>query len=202
MRRALMVVTLAVAVLGLVAPVSAQPASKVNSVGWFGDFGLVSSQVDSTTADEARIGSRGIGLMMGFGMHIKGIVVGGVQLEGQWVSDKDQFTNATTGGTKKSGTSIYDLSVFGGLRTPFLGDKDKAGVRLGVNYGKSWFGGRRGIGNCINCDEEGLNIGGGSYYEPIVIIGKRNVGCSVSYRVYGKESDVRNMFIISVAALR
>jgi hypothetical protein len=185
----------------LVSVAGAQSAPKSPAGGVFADLTLVSSQVDSGAAGQARIGSRGYGGLLGFGVHLKGIVVAGASGEYQYVKDKDPFGNDTTGGYKTSSTGLYDFSIFGGLRTPFLGKT--SGIRLGVNAGRSWFGGRRSIGNCIDCDEEGLNVGGGTYFEPLILIGKRQgLNFSASYRIYGKDSDVRNMFTVGLTVWR
>jgi len=189
-----------IAVFLSVAVAGAQPARK-SSAGFFADLTLVTSQIESGAADQARIGSRGIGGLMGFGVHLKDVVVIGASGEYQYVKDNDPFGNDTTGGYMTSSTGLYDFSFYGGLRTPFLGNA--TGARLGVNVGRSWFGGRRSIGNCIDCDEESLNVGGGMYYEPLIIIGKRHgMNFSASYRIYGKDSDVRNMLTVGLTVWR
>ena len=158
----------------------------------FGDLGLLTGSVDSAVARREGIGTRGWGGNLGFGVRVSDIGRVGVEASAQYISDKNAFTQLTTGGTFRSTTTLYDISPYAGLRAP-LGN-----VRAGANVGYSLIFGTRTIQDCINCFSEGLNVDGGLYVEPAVAFGRPDsLQFGASYRVY-LGGDAKNMIMLKV----
>jgi hypothetical protein len=166
---------------------------------FFADFAFASAGVELAQAQATGIGTRGYGILFGGGVWVKDVVVGGVAASFHFISDKAPFGQSTTGGYKTSTTGIYDVAVYGGARIPsFKVGTNAWRLTAGVNAGLSFFNGRRSISNCVDCDEETLDINGGPYFEPIVtVFRRRGMEISGSYRIYQKKSDVRNMLVIA-----
>ena len=194
---------MALVVLGMGAAAAAQAPEDERKNGWFMNGALISSGVVSGTANREGIGSRGFGFLAGGGAHIQEMIVAGAEVGFQFVHDKASFGQSTTGGYRTSTTGIWDLAGFMGVRAPSA-KVGSQGWRVtgGVNVGLSGVGGRRSIDNCIDCDSQGLEIGGGVYVEPVVMFFKRgHMTFGASYRVYRKSSDVRSTCVVRIGRI-
>jgi hypothetical protein len=205
------------ALVAVVAVVLASPARAQQAIdsapprwGLIGGLNGLTVQFGNPGGGAAGVGSRGWGLSFDFAATLQGILIGGADLGAAWVGDDSSFTQSTTGGQKKSSTAAFFASVYGGVRTPAFPLSEDKVMRsvVGVTFGASSWSGVRSIDSCVDCRSDKLDIDGGSYVEPFVLIGKRNtedrlVGLKVSYRAYqSKSATVNNVIFIGVAGIR
>jgi hypothetical protein len=181
-----------VCVLGLSA-FAAMPAGAETDP--FGEVALLTGSIDKDVARREGIGSRGWGAMFGAGIKMQNVLVLGIEGSAQYISDKDSFTQNTTGGLYSSTTTLYDVAPYVGLRAPMGKD---ASLSVGANAGYSLVFGARTIDNCINCFSEDLSVDGGLYVEPVVTFGKSDgLQFGASFRLY-LGGDVKNMIMVRV----
>src|SRR5687768_10263088 len=76
----------------------------------YGDLALLTGSVDSGVARREGIGTRGWGGSLAVSMRVQNIGVLGLEGSAQYISDKDSFTQRTTGGTFSSTTTLYDIA--------------------------------------------------------------------------------------------
>lgn len=195
MRTAVRALVVLVAFFSMAVVVSAQEWRHHSSpVGGFVEMGLISTTLDAERAHEQGIGTWGIGLEFGGGLHVENILLAGVQVSGQFTRDRDPFWNDTTGGEMQSTVMYFDVSPFVGVQTPALKIAPHQALRLGVSYGKTWAKATRSIDNCVDCDSESMHFRGGTYIEPFISVGTiRHRGSMVvmSTRIYDKQSDMK-----------
>ena len=171
---------IAALVLAAAAPrfVAAQQARKITPA--FG-IALGTLSIDGPTAARSQVGDQSWGLQLDAGLVVKRHLFFGIDLGGQFLDDKAQFTQNTTGGEMNSSASITYLSALVGARTGALSFMP---VELGVNAGVSATMTRRSIDNCVDCRVDKLKIPGGAFFEPTLLVGSRSFRLRVSDRIY------------------
>ena len=170
----------------------ALPAQQVTPV-----FGLSvgTLSIESATAAQSQVGDRSYGLQLDGGVLVKRHLYFGVDIGGQFLKDQAQFTQNTTGGEKKSTADVTYLSAMAGARTGVL---PVVPLSFGVNAGVSTTISRRGIDNCDGCDLDKLDIPGGAFVEPTLLLGRRNVRLRASDRVYLGGDGMRSVIAVGV----
>ena len=160
-------------------------------------FGLTvgTLAIEPASATRSQVGDRSYGLQFDAGVLVKRHFYVGVDLGGQFLDDHAQFTQNTTGGEMKSTASVTYFSAMAGART---GMPAAVPVALGLNLGASATMTRRSIDNCVDCQVDKLDIPGGAFVEPTLLLGRRNVRLRVSDRVYLAGDGMRS--VISVGA--
>ena len=141
------------------------------------------------------MGDRSYGLQLDGGVLVKRHLYFGVDIGGQFLKDQAQFTQNTTGGQMKSSAVVTYLSAMAGART---GSLPVVPLALGVNVGASTTISRRSIDNCSNCQVDKLDIPGGAFVEPTLLLGRRNIRLRMSDRVYLAGDGMRS--VISLGA--
>ena len=165
----------------------ALPAQQVTPV-----FGLTvgSLSIESASAARSQVGDRSYGLQLDAGVIVKRHLYFGVDLGGQFLDDQAQFTQNTTGGEMKSTADVTYLSAMAGARTGIL---RVVPVALGLNLGASKTISRRSIDNCTDCQMDKLDIPGGTFVEPTLLLGRRNIRLRMSDRVYLAGDGMRSV---------
>ena len=168
------------------------PAQQVTPV-----FGATvgSLSIESASAARSQVGDRSYGLQLDGGVLVKRHLYFGVDIGGQFLKDQAQFTQNTTGGQMKSSAVVTYLSAMAGTRT---GSLPVVPLALGVNVGASTTISRRSIDNCSNCQVDKLDIPGGAFVEPTLLLGRRNIRLRMSDRVYLAGDGMRS--VISLGA--
>jgi len=113
-------------------------------------------------------------------------------------SDKEKFSQATTGGQRSSRVGMLYGSVAAGLVSPPL-----SRFELALSVGSDWVAGKRSIENCVDCHSEDLDLHGGLFLEPLILMGlggRQNVRVSLglSYRDYPGDSDLASRTFVKV----
>jgi hypothetical protein len=151
--------------------------------------------MESASALRSQVGDRSYGLQLDVGVLAKRHFYFGIDIGGQFLKDKANFTQNTTGGEMKSSAVVTYLSAITGART---GTLPVVPVAFGLNVGASATISRRSIENCDGCRVDKLDIPGGAFAEPVLLIGRRNTRVRVSDRLYLTGDGMRS--VISVGA--
>lgn len=153
--------------------------------------------MDSAAAVRSKVGDRSWGLELGAGVLVKRHFYFGVDLGGQFLDDSAQFTQSTTGGDMKSSAAITYLSAATGVRTGMM---PRVPLALAVNVGASKTIGRRSIDNCTDCRVDKLDMPGGAWVEPSLLVGlgRRSVRGRVTNRIFLGGDGMRS--VISAGA--
>ena len=149
-----------------------------------------SMSIESAAATQSQVGDRSYGLQLDAGVLMKRHFYLGVDVGGQFLKDNAQFTQATTGGTKKSTASVTYFSAITGLRTSV---PNALPVALGLNAGYSATVSRRSIDQCVDCNVDKLDIPGGAFVEPMLLFGRRSVQMRIVDRFYLTGEGMRNV---------
>ena len=103
----------------------------------------------------------------------------------------------------ESSLLVAGESIFAGLHSPRITVGRNLGLKLGVNFGRSWAGGSRSISNCDGCNKEDFEIRGGMYYEPTLSIsilkrldGRYTLGGFLSFRRHVPESELQSAVLV------
>lgn len=185
------------------AALSAHPtaAQRWSHVGGF-SVAFATSSVDAAAASDQGIGERGYGGEMGAFFSLFGVLTISADAEAMAVADRNKFSEATTGGTKKSSVSLYTGSLAVGLRTPRLPRADGPSFTFGVDVGHGWASGGRGIDTCVDCTHQNIGVVGGSFVEPRFAVQIESEGADfeivLSRRSYGGGADLRSRFLIGI----
>src|SRR4029079_2373606 len=91
------------------------------------------------------------------------------------------FTQATTGGNKKSSANVTYFSASTGFRT---GIPAAFPVGVALNFGGSATMTRRSIDNCVDCHVDKMSIPGGGFVEPMLLVRVKTFMLRASDRVY------------------
>lgn len=156
-------------------------------------FGIGVMSIDGTTAANSQVGDQAWGIHLDGGITLKRFVFLGADLGGQFLDDKAQFTQNTTGGEKESTANVTYFSALLGLRSPTV---PGVPVRVGVNGGYSGTMTRRSIDNCVDCRVDKLKIPGGAFVEPTLLVGGRSLKLRVSDRIYTGDG-MKNMILVA-----
>ena len=159
---------------------AAAPATTRNVVPTFG-FSVGTLAIDSDAAAASSVGDRSYGLQFDGGVVIHKYFVIQGDIGGQFLDDKAQFTQATTGGNKKSTSNVTYFSASTGFRTPMPASFP---VGLALNLGGSATMTRRSIDNCVDCHVDKMSIPGGGFVEPMLLVRAGKFMLRASDRVY------------------
>ncbi len=183
--------TLAVT-LALFAAVPALAGAQTRSFTPSFGFAIGSMSIDGPTASRSEVGDRSWGIHLDGGLTLKRFVFVGADLGGQFLDDKAQFTQNTTGGERESTANVTYFSGVLGLRS---GTLPGVPVRLGINGGVSGTMTRRSIDDCVDCRVDKLKIPGGAFVEPTLVVGGRALRLRVSDRIYTGDG-MKNMILV------
>jgi len=156
-------------------------------------FGVGSMSIESGTATRSQVGDQSWGMQLDAGVLVKRHLYLGMDLGGQFLDDKAQFQQNTTGGMMKSTAQLTYFSAITGVRT---GTLRVVPLSLGVNVGASATVTRRSIDNCTDCQVDKLDIPGGAWVEPTLLFGPRSLRLRVSNRVYLAGDGMRNVLSV------
>ena len=170
----------------------ALPAQQVTPV--FGISGG-SLSIESASASRSQVGDRSYGLQLDAGVLVKNHFYFGVDIGGQFLKDHAQFTQNTTGGEMKSSASVTYFSALAGARTGAL---PAVPLAFGLNLGASATISRRSIDNCSDCQVDKLDIPGGAFVEPTLLLGRRNARLRASDRVYLTGDGMRSVISVGL----
>ena len=151
-----------------------------NVVPTFG-FSVGSGSIDSDAAAQSQVGDRALGLQLDGGVVVHKHLVFQADLGGLILDDKAQFTQATTGGNRKSTSNVTYLSASTGFRT---GIPAAFPLGLALNVGASATMTRRSIDDCVDCHVDKLKIPGGGFVEPMLLVRVRTFMLRATDRVY------------------
>jgi len=168
----------------------ALPAQQVTPVL---GFTVGSLSIESASATRSQVGDRSYGVQFDVGALVKRHLYFGVDLGGQFLDDHAQFTQTTTGGNKRSTANVTYLSAMAGART---GTFPVVPVALGLNVGASKTMSRRSIDNCTDCQVDKLDIPGGAFVEPTLLLGRGNMRLRMSDRVYVSGDGMRSVIAL------
>ena len=141
--------------------------------------GTLSMNPDAAAASS--VGEHAWGLQLDGGVVVKKHLVFVADIGGQFLDDKAQFTQSTTGGNKKSSANVTYFSAAAGLRTGMPGSFP---VGLAVNFGGSATMTRRSIDNCVDCHVDKMKIPGGGFVEPMLLVRAGKFMFRATDRVY------------------
>ena len=158
----------------------ATPAKVRDVVPTFG-FSIGTLAIDPDAAATSNVGDRAWGLQFDGGVVVKKHFLFLADIGGQFLDDKAQFTQATTGGNKKSSANVTYFSASTGFRT---GIPAAFPVGFALNVGGSATMTRRSIDNCVDCHVDKMKIPGGGFVEPMLLVRVRNFMIRGSDRVY------------------
>ena len=156
-------------------------------------FTIGSLAIESASAANSQVGDRSYGIQLDGGVLVKRHFYFGVDIGGQFLDDKAQFTQNTTGGERKSTAAVTYFSAMAGARTGIL---PVVPMSFGLNLGASATVSRRSIDDCVDCQVDKLDIPGGAFVEPTLLLGRRSLRLRVSDRVYLGGDGMRS--VISV----
>jgi hypothetical protein len=166
-------------------------------------LGIPYSFYDQNTAESEGIRSEGFGFSLGMsGLFFSNFLIG-IEYGGDIPVDKKKFTNQTTLGELESGIYIHQFSLYTGFKSPGIAlSEDGESQMFGNLYvGNMWaFLEGRSIGNCIDCDEEDIDISGGMYVEPEIYYDYSGFGIGLGYR-YFFNSDYQGKITLKLSAL-
>ncbi len=166
-------------------------------------LGIPYSFYDQNTAESEGIRSEGFGFSLGFSLlFFKNFLIG-LEYGGDIPVDKKKFTNQTTAGELESGIYINQFSLYTGLKSPgvALSENSESQMFGNLYVGNMWaFLEGRSIGNCIDCDEEDIDINGGMFVEPEIYYAYSGFGLGLSYR-YFFNSDYQGKITFKLSAL-
>ena len=151
-------------------------------------FSVGSLAIDPDAASQSSVGDHAWGIQLDGGVVVHDYFQLGVDVGGQFLDDKAQFTQNTTGGEMKSSASVTYFSALAGLRSGKLGP-----LALALNVGASATVGRRSIDNCSDCHVDKLTIPGGAFAEPTVLLGRNGHYLRVTDRVYFSGDGMRSV---------
>lgn len=162
---------------------------------------VISNGIDPAAAKNAGVGSRASGLQLTGGMTAFKVL--SVNLEGGIVgmSDEAPFTQETTRGEQTSGVAAGMGSLSVGLRTPALslGGERPVTLSAGVNAGHTLLDVTRTITNCAGCHGEIVGMEAGSFWEPVVQVGRGRGMVNARYRTYTGDSNFQDALILGAA---
>ena len=144
-------------------------------------FSIGSGSIHPDAAAASQVGDRALGLQLDGGVVIRKHLVFQADLGGLILDDKAQFTQATTGGNRKSSSNVTYLSASTGFRTGI-----PAAFPLGfaLNLGGSVTMTRRSIDNCVDCHVDKMKIPGGGFVEPMLLVRAGRFMIRAADRVY------------------
>ena len=144
-------------------------------------FSVGTMAIDPDAAATSSVGDRAWGLQLDGGVVVHRHLVFQADIGGQFLDDQAQFTQATTGGNKKSSASVTYFSASTGFRT---GIPASFPLGFALNLGASATVSNRAIDNCSDCHVDKLKIPGGGFVEPVLLVRVHNFMLRGSDRVY------------------
>ncbi|HWE41835.1 MAG TPA: hypothetical protein VG432_04975 [Gemmatimonadaceae bacterium] len=156
---------------------SPKPRNVVPTLG----FSIGTLSIDPDAAASSNVGDRAWGLQFDGGVVVKKHFLFLADIGGQFLDDRAQFTQATTGGNRKSSANVTYFSASTGFRT---GLPASFPVGFALNLGASGTMTRRSIDNCVDCHVDKMSIPGGGFVEPMLLVRVRTFMIRGSDRVY------------------
>lgn len=179
-------------------------AAQAGTIETRGGMDLFTSAINPVAADSAGVGHRAYGLQLTASAITYRIL--SLSAEGGMVlmSDEAAFTQNTNQGEKTSGVAAVIGSVSAGLHTPpvSLGASSPSTLSAGVNAGHTFLHVSRTISSCNDCHREAVNIGAGSFWEPVVTVGLPSGAVYARYRTYLGGSDFNDAITIGYSVGR
>jgi len=165
------------------------PSKSRDVVPTFG-FSLGTLAINPDAAASSYVGERAWGVQFDGGVVVRKHLVFLADFGGQILDDKAQFTQATTGGNRKSSSNVTYLSAMTGFRT---GIPSALPIGLAFNVGATATMTRRSIDNCVDCHVDKLSIPGGGFVEPMVLLRVKTFMIRASDRVYLGGDGMQNV---------
>jgi hypothetical protein len=169
---------------------TAQAAPKARNVVPTLGFSIGAASLDPDAAASSSVGDQAWGIQLDGGVVIRKHFLLGVDVGGQFLDDKAQFTQSTTGGDMKSSASVTYFSATAGLRS---GIPASFPLGLALNVGASATVSRRSIDNCVDCHVDKLKIPGGAFVEPTLLLRVRKFMIRATDRVYMGGDGMRSV---------
>jgi hypothetical protein len=158
----------------------ATPSTTRNVVPTLG-FSVGALAIDPDAAAASNVGENAWGLQFDGGIVVRRHFLLSADIGGQFLDDHAEFTQATTGGNKKSTSNVTYFSASTGFRS---GIPVSFPVGFAVNVGASATMTRRSIDNCEDCHVDKLKIPGGGFVEPVLLVRVKTFMLRASDRVY------------------
>lgn len=169
------------------APV-ARAAAKPFSFG----LALTSMAIDPAAANAARVHNQTVGLQIDAGYVFAHLFYVGIDLGPQMLKDHASFTQATTAGDMTSTASEMYFSAIAGPRTPaFTVVPGRWSGVLSLLGGVSATSGKRSIDKCVDCMTDNINIPGGAFAQPTLLVGGDGARLRLAHRQYLTGNGIR-----------
>lgn len=181
----------AAALLALLAPLL--PAQEQRHITPVFGVSLGALAIESAAATQAQVGDRSYGIQLDAGVLLRRHFFLGIDLGGQFLDDKAQFTQNTTGGEMKSSATTTYFSAIVGVRTGAL---PVLPVDLALNAGASASMTDRSIENCTDCRVDDLDIPAGAFVEPVLLFGRGRWRLRAADRIYLAGDGMRSIFSV------
>jgi hypothetical protein len=154
--------------------------------------------IDAVTAGDQLVGGRSFGMQFDGGLVVKHMYLG-VDFGPQFLSDKASFTQNTTGGEMSSTAMLVYFSALAGPRTPSMQlIPGMAPVAFGLYGGVSTTVSERSIDNCTDCRKESMDIPGGTFVQPVLLMGAGRARLRLSDRVFVGGKGIRSVMSVGV----
>jgi len=119
------------------------------------------------------VGTQSWGAQLDFGGVFKRYLYVAADIGPQHLDDHAEFTENTTGGVLKSSADIVYFSAMAGPRTaPLQLVPGLPAVAFGLYAGASATTGKRSIDNCSDCRADDIDIPGGAFVQPTLLLGR------------------------------
>ena len=170
------------------AATAAAPTPKAFSFG----FAATSMSIVPAAANIAAVHNQTVGLQLDAGYLFHHLFYVGADLAPQFLSDHAGFTQATTGGDKSSTASLIYFSAMAGPRTPaFPVIPGRWQGSFSLLGGVSATTGKRSIDNCVDCSESSIDIPGGAFVQPTLLVGGEGARLRLAQRQYLTGDGIR-----------
>ena len=153
-------------------------------------FSVGTLAIDPDAAASSSVGDRSWGLQFDGGVVVHKHLLFQADIGGQFLDDKAQFTQATTGGNKKSTSNVTYFSASTGFRA---GASESFPLGFALNLGGSATMTRRSIDNCVDCHVDKLKIPGGGFVEPMLLVRAGKFMIRAGDRVYLGGDGMRSL---------
>ena len=144
-------------------------------------FSVGALAIDPDAALSSNVGEHAFGLQFDGGIVVHKHLLFLADIGGQFLDDHAEFTQATTGGNKKSSASVTYFSASTGFRS---GIPVAFPVGFALNLGASATMTRRSIDNCQDCHVDKMKIPGGGFVEPMLLVRVKTFMLRASDRIY------------------
>lgn len=196
MRKQLFVLTTALAASLSLHNASAEETPKtVTSEGsWYAGGGYLN--LDSEVTGPQGVGSGGFSLEGGYAGSLSNGLIYNVGIYLPFFSDKDSFSQRVR--DQYGNESTKDSSIFSWGLLADIGYRYENGGRVsyGLSAGLRTLSADRDIGNCSNCYSEDIDLSGGPYLRPSILIENLNFDIEISALLF-MSGDIENGFMVN-----